>query len=537
MSYWGSTLAYAGTSSLTLTNPLNSYKGGTYIEEGTVKVGATNALPTGQNLPAGDVGNTPGLVVFGTLDSSKGTGGILDLAGNNQTVAGLEVEQAAAVANIPTVIQNTVWTFTNNTVNTSSFVTLTGSYVTGTGTNFFTPYNSGLAIGEGITIGGVSGTINFLANEEGAPAAVGSNSTGTLLVGLSFDAPAGSYTISSLTSAVTLTPGSATASSQIIGNSSTISSSTLTFAGGNNTPAGQFYSGEGVSSTSTFGGIIQDSVNSGTQKVALVVSGGTLNLTNNNTYTGGTTVSGANGAVLNVAGLIANDASSGVFLGTTPTFGTHDNIISRAVANGGTYAGLGATDLGGFQTKADLLGGSNTSNGSSLNVSIEMRFENGTDLANLPANAFELSSDILGLTGMVIGGGISGQTDPFALQLSYNPGHVESSLPGSLYLAYTNNAESIPWSNAIGGDFATGIDALTDVQSSYAAFASANNITSLNIANYLGSWGVDTTGDNAWAIVDHNSQFAVVSVPEPATLGLPALSGMALLGRRSRKAK
>jgi fibronectin-binding autotransporter adhesin len=509
LNYVNSNLAYNGSGSVTVTNPANNYKGATVIEQGTVKLGATNALPTGQGLPATSTGGTPGLVLFGDLDPTKNAGGVLDLAGFNQTVSGLGVEAAGTV---PTALQNATWTISNNTAgNASSLVTIAG----------FAPYNSGLAVGEAITVAGTSGTIISLAN--------GGGTSQTMSVGLSFNPTPGSYTISGGT--VVLGGGAATASSQIIGSSSTTSNSTLTFAGG--THGGAFLAGEGVGPTSTFGGIIKDSVNGGTMKVALNVAGGTLNLTGNSTYTGGTTVNGGlNGAVLNVQGLIANDASGGVLLGGTVTFGTADTIISRNVPNGSTYAGLGATAMTGLNTTLDLLQGANTTNGAALSVSMEDRSRGAIDLADLPAGA-QLASDVFKLNGLVIGGGASGQTDPYALQMSYVP---STAVPGSpLFLASTDDAMSGQYANAVAGNFGVGGSAVTNYAGSYAQFAAANGITDANVANYLGSWGVDTTSDTVWAVINHDSLFAVESVPEPTSLGLVALAGVGLMARRSRR--
>jgi autotransporter-associated beta strand protein len=69
----------------------------------------------------------------------------------------------------------------------------------------------------------------------------------------------------------------ATAGSQIIGNSSTTASSVFTFNG---------------SGSTSFGGVIQDVIGSGTKKVGLTVSSGTLSLTAANNYSGGTTLNG-----------------------------------------------------------------------------------------------------------------------------------------------------------------------------------------------------------------------------------------------------
>ena len=46
----------------------------------------------------------------------------------------------------------------------------------------------------------------------------------------------------------------------------------------------------------------------------------------------------------------------------------------------------------------------------------------------------------------------------------------------------------------------------------------------------LGDWGVSTADHTVWAVLDHNSQFAVV--PEPSTLALLAAAAMAVVGCR-----
>ncbi len=73
-----------------------------------------------------------------------------------------------------------------------------------------------------------------------------------------------------------------------------------------------------------------------------------------------------------------------------------------------------------------------------------------------------------------------------------------------------------------------------NVQSSWDAFALANGITDGNLGNFLGSWGVDTTGNSVWAVLNHNSQFAVL-IPEPASAALLGLLGLAVLPRRRRR--
>jgi hypothetical protein len=48
----------------------------------------------------------------------------------------------------------------------------------------------------------------------------------------------------------------------------------------------------------------------------------------------------------------------------------------------------------------------------------------------------------------------------------------------------------------------------------------------------LGDWGVNTANHTVWAVVNHNSQFAVV--PEPSTLVLLTAAALGLLSWRRR---
>ena len=95
--------------------------------------------------------------------------------------------------------------------------------------------------------------------------------------------------------------------------------------------------------------------------------------------------------------------------------------------------------------------------------------------------------------------------------------------------------------NAINGNYTTGLngDVFTDVQSSWSTFASLNGITDGNVANYLGSWGVDTADNEVWAVVDHNSTFGayfdMANVPEPCSMAAAILIVPALAFRRRRR--
>jgi hypothetical protein len=74
-----------------------------------------------------------------------------------------------------------------------------------------------------------------------------------------------------------------------------------------------------------------------------------------------------------------------------------------------------------------------------------------------------------------------------------------------------------------------------DVAGSWQAFVDTYGVTDANLGNFLGSWGVDVSDDEVWAVLNHNSEFAVV--PEPASIGLVAVGLLGALGSRRRKGK
>ena len=140
-----------------------------------------------------------------------------------------------------------------------------------------------------------------------------------------------------------------------------------------------------------------------------------------------------------------------------------------------------------------------------------------------------LISDVVRLTGMA-GSGTS-QTDPFVLQMNYDPSQISAldldpqdvAQAGYVFLAWRNPSSGL-WVNAVAGNFGG-----TATFMGVGAFSALGDT---NPADDLGYWGVDAADDTVWAVVDHNSDFAADVVPEPATLCLLALGGLAMLRRR-----
>ncbi len=230
--------------------------------------------------------------------------------------------------------------------------------------------------------------------------------------------------------------------------------------------------------------------------------------------------------------------------------------LTASVAIGGSYAGLasktvftqdGSQALG---TVATILAGSHLTGGSNPNtVSMTWRDRSSIERPGgarppLPlATQRYLISDVVLLTGMNGGEGqsvddsktigsttyhiINNETDLFALQMSYIGGANPT-------LDWLNPADST-WELARTGDFGTN-NASGGEQNFVGSFAAFQTAHGTDLTTYLGAYGYDPTNAVAWAVINHNSQFAVVGeVPEPTSLGLLGLGALGLLGRRSRK--
>lgn len=229
------------------------------------------------------------------------------------------------------------------------------------------------------------------------------------------------------------------------------------------------------------------------------------------------------------------------FLTTDATTGSYAGLYAKTAAGGNV--------LGTIATIAQGKNATGTDETISMNFRDRAGIEKAPGATNPPVIG-SLISDVVELTGMLKSGGATSglgdrkQTDPFALQMTYSEillggDEADLAIDGVIQLLWLdtefNGAAGAQsgdlWKNAVLGNFGSGT-ALTNQQLSWDAFATANAITDANVANFLGSWGVDTASNTAWAVLNHNSQYAVV--PEPATAGLLAL-GTVLLGLRRRR--
>jgi autotransporter-associated beta strand protein len=457
---------------------LNTYTGATNIEGGTLRLVGANRLPTSQ--------------VY------LRNGATLDLGGYSQSVGGIGANGAnGAVGNITsgTITSNNFiflrsGTFANDWAGNGNARIWVGGDTAATvvlsGANNMTYGDSNqLIIGHGTT--GAAGTVKL--GSAYAMAAANQNAqvfTGTL----DFN---GQGAIRG--SGINLADG---AGSALI-NSNTIAAAS--FAGWIVlTPSGT--SQVGGAGDLTLSGQISRA-NGGVKKVGA----GTLTLSGSNSYGGGTTI--ASGTVVK-----ANNNAMG-----TGTVVVEGGVFQIAE---GIAVGNNAVTLAGGEFDRALAGGASLANA----VNATSRFAGGHAdttakiLQGTLANAATLStsfsatsmafndemrlSDVYHLEGT--GSSI------FVLELSM------TSVEAGSYLGWLDTSSNT-WVNAVEGN--TGTNHVQFINGAYDG------------SLVLGHYGVDTANGTVWAVIDHNSAFAIV--PEPTVAGLLVLGGVVLAARRRRK--
>jgi autotransporter-associated beta strand protein len=497
-------LTKLGTHTLILSGT-NIYSGGTAITNGTLRVGAANALPTGTT------------VTFG----SATTNGVLDLNGQSQQVGGLAVAAAVPTASVPlqfignssltsaaTLVFNSTGSSTFGGViedainggNQTTALVVGGGLLALTGTNTF----SG-----GITIAG--GTLQIGATNALPTAATvtfGSATTNGVL-----DLNGHIQQVGGLVVAAAVPSGSL--SSQVIGNSSQTSPATLVF---NST------------GSSTFGGAIVDAISGGNQITTLNVNGGSLTLTNSNTYSGGTVVTagrllieptGAPTSALPTGALsisgsgivqLADNVSSG-----TPLATSNVNLTSLSLTGSGTL------DIGNNRVIIDY-----SSLATDPIASIATWIQNGFyDLAGPQIISSDIAADDAA-SGLSYGIGYADGADGLVAGLPSGEIEIMFTLLGDANLDGTVNSEDFtPFSANVGknGNWDDG------------DFNYDGTVNSEDFTPFSANLGQSATLAAAAGTLESPDSINLANVPEPASAGLMVVAGLGILRRRRRKSK
>jgi fibronectin-binding autotransporter adhesin len=405
----------------------NTYTGGTAILSGSIVLGANNALPTAGGIAFGSTGGAP-------LGS-----GTLDLAGFNQTVAGLAVAGGATPAGqIITASSGsstltfsgggTASTFAGTIQDSGGTLALTVSSGTlnaaagGTTYHGATTVNGGLLVASslpntsGINISTL-GVLNLTA--AGQTVTTPLSNAGNL----SFTATSGTTTLPSLTSGVTSFAAGAAITTATGGtinlNGLTASIGTLT------NPTVNLASGTvlGVSGGTQTAGAI-------TGSGSLVMAGpGTLTLNATNSYSGGTTI---NSGILSISG--SSDGSTSGNLGAVPGTIQPANIT----LNGGALQFTADSSYGSATISSNrgiFLGPS----GGTISV---LAVSSGTFATGTGETAVQYRGIISGSGNLVVTGGAlanSGTGNPYIFELGAQNTYTGTTTVNNAILAFENN--------------------------------------------------------------------------------------------------
>ena len=202
-----------GAGTLQLNGTGNSWTVGTFIDSGTLRLGAAGVLPDGQGLTVKRASN------------AASTNGVLDLAGNNETIGNLTLGspsgegnalsagQTPSVVNTGAAVALTTADITYDAGNASFLngqATISANIITNTGGNRNITVGDGAAAEDLVISGKLSGTTNFISkvgngtlvlsgtNDYVTNAATNIN-TGTLLINGDSSAVTGQFNVNNTT--------------------------------------------------------------------------------------------------------------------------------------------------------------------------------------------------------------------------------------------------------------------------------------------------------------------------------------------------
>jgi len=260
-----------------------------------------------------------------------------------------------------------------------------------------------------------------------------------------------------------------------------------------------------TSATGEISGAIIDSAGGATS--LLKAGSGTWTLSGNNSYSGGTFVNA--GSLIaghnNAVGTGSVTVTSGSFIIESGVTLSNSVILAGGSFERGLTASMSLANTvnatsslaGGRETRASILGGT-ASGAATLDATFGTGSGAGNDVIRL--------SDVFHLSGVPIVNAGNGQTDTFVLQLQIVDVNADS------FLGWLDGNNQ--WVNAVVGNIG-----------GFGQFA-GDRAYSAGADFVLGRYGVDTTNNTVWAVINHNSEFA--AIPEPGTWVLLALAGAGL---------
>lgn len=475
------TLTKIGTNALVI-NHAGTFSGQVVINGGTIRLGAGGTLSSGDlTVNTGgtfDVGTSNNVVHDFILDGGNitGTSGTFDIANNGSI----------------DLRSGTVSAILSNTYNHLAFTKSTSGTVTLSGMNTYdgrTEINAGtLAISSAANLGN------------------GASSNTILLGGGTLESTSGTYSLGT-NRTITLTAASAIQSDA-----------------GTLTVDGRVTNGGKLLTLGGEGNIAISSIISGGGGLAKV-GPGTLILSGSNSYSGNTTIQAGtvkatnpfamgSGAVTVDGGIFLVDTGSAIANEVVLSGGTYQRVVTGSLA----HAADATSNLGGQETTAQILAGS-----SSTATTLVTSFSGSSSASN---DGIRIS-DVYSLAGT--------GANLFVLQLTF-----DSIEPGS-YVGWLHGGQ---WINAVEGNIEESNNASASQQGYKGSFFVFQNGDGgsfagygTDLANYVGAWGMETSGGttSAWAVLNHNSDFG--AVPEPSTCTLLGLGALAVVfaSRKRRK--